>query len=729
MIFWDLIYYFRVSIGIEKRSKTGIETYIYEAISYNKRKKGDILGNKGEDELGKKLLIGVFAVAVLVLLVLIDGSNSLGSLTAQAASSSSGSSGGQGGCVQGWRCLGDNQRAYQYKDCTWYPNHSPKEKANKWSACTDGKICQSTATSIECVKEPIPIQTDISIKIPSSFSLVKRQTAKVVNYQDMKIKLTGIFTNPVTNPECVSDDPTKPCPGAYFKEYVNVEISTPGGCGPNADPRCLGPPGFSNEFTIREGESIEVLGIKLTLRQVGKDKADFYIESLSKKEPVCGNNICEEGEAPFCPGGDIGACSRGTCPEDCEEAKTEKICPKGTNLCADGTCKAVCSSSSAAGGKSIPLGGSFVAQISDSGGSLVSDKGVKVETSLTSNEDDYGTDVAMEVARDSIKYLLIIPANQNINNKYFNLLGNKFKILSASSRYRYMMTIEVNGKSLRVKDGDAFIGENPDDPKWVWDIDINNKKPIIGIENNFIYNDDSDNPPKIGECIYLPNKYAKICLNGLTVDESTVDSSSSRITIEYVPNVNLKFDDSTENENSGSVSVLIAPGVKISSDKNPFKLSSLSSNVLSNDIWVTADGKIFYQYKLGKTMLMGNAPKTVFINDDLTLGIFKKGDQLYAEISKKGLDTVSPWFKINNEKITSLGNTLSLEETNELYYIYKGNGFAIGTKDEDHRTAYGIIIRNPKAHGSEDKVVLDIPGKQVYAQMSMSSSSIPLKHP
>ena len=47
------------------------------------------------------------------------------------------------------------------------------------------------------------------------------------------------------------------------------------------------------------------------------------------QKPACGNNICEEGEAPFCPGGGIGACSRGTCPEDCKSTCGDGICEKG----------------------------------------------------------------------------------------------------------------------------------------------------------------------------------------------------------------------------------------------------------------------------------------------------------------------------------------------------------------------------------------------------------------
>lgn len=159
------------------------------------------------------------------------------------------------------------------------------------------------------------LPSDVSIRIPSAFSLVNGQTAKATNYQDMRIKLTGIFTNP----ECK----TGPCPMSDFQEYVKVEISIPGGCGPNADPECLGPPSYFKEFTIREGEIVEVEGSKLTLRQVDKDKADFYIEFLTKQQPVCGNNICEDGEANDCPPCGSESCTTrvcrvGTCPKDCE---------------------------------------------------------------------------------------------------------------------------------------------------------------------------------------------------------------------------------------------------------------------------------------------------------------------------------------------------------------------------------------------------------------------------
>jgi hypothetical protein len=101
------------------------------------------------------------------------------------------------------------------------------------------------------------------------------------------------------------------------------------------------------------------------------------------------------------------------------------------------------------------------------------------------------------------------------------------------------------------KDGDEFVGgdevcrnNDPDDPD-CWEFDIANlgsglatevpqngdasdiigkgcdssrcNGTIIGLQNDFSINDDTDNPPGEGECIDLPNNYISICFDSLTV--------------------------------------------------------------------------------------------------------------------------------------------------------------------------------------------------------------------
>src|SRR3989344_6825859 len=87
-------------------------------------------------------------------------------------------------------------------------------------------------------------------------------------------------------------------------------------------------------------------------------------------------------------------------------------------------------------------------------------------------------------------------------------------------------------------DGDPYVGEDKDDPKWVWDIGNLNTKgttiisnnasngamiatgsgSFIGIENDWNYRDGSDaDAVEVGECIDLPNSYVSVCLDSLTV--------------------------------------------------------------------------------------------------------------------------------------------------------------------------------------------------------------------
>ncbi|MEK6951405.1 MAG: hypothetical protein AABX29_00150 [Nanoarchaeota archaeon] len=146
---------------------------------------------------------------------------------------------------------------------------------------------------------------------------------------------------------------------------------------------------------------------------------------------------------------------------------------------------------------------------------------VRIENSQTSYEQDYGTEVVIEADRDSIRYTL----NGNpLSKNSFTLMSQKFaigKIVSSTSLY-------LNGKL--VKDGDAFVSENLDDPNWVWDLErLTSNNPVIGIENDFVMNDPSDtpSPPKVGECIYLPYNYASICLDKLVTVDGKVKAKVS----------------------------------------------------------------------------------------------------------------------------------------------------------------------------------------------------------
>ena len=268
---------------------------------------------------------------------------------------------------------------------------------------------------------------EIEVKVPSSFSLSESQTARVVNYQDMRIRLNRIiittsggtckefedrsknyiigeiivgfkpdvtlqqakevveslgvsikkvdqvifndlhfllisvppdqekiFINNFSSSSFVRYAELNGC-GAMLlgteaappPPFAKITVLSPGGCGPNADPRCLGPPGFSKDYTIFEGETIDVQGLKITFSGVARGNVLANFEISTK--PACGNNICEESEANYCPPCVNAnppckvACKVGTCPQDCQQkcAPENEFCGgiAGITCCSGLTCK------------------------------------------------------------------------------------------------------------------------------------------------------------------------------------------------------------------------------------------------------------------------------------------------------------------------------------------------------------------------------------------------------
>lgn len=155
---------------------------------------------------------------------------------------------------------------------------------------------------------------------------------------------------------------------------------------------------------------------------------------------------------------------------------------------------------------------------------------VTVENATTSHEDDYGNDTFLEANRDSLKYYYIFDDPISINSATLSnplsirFLGQTLKIIDASNDGT-KLTAYIGKKIITIVDGDAYFDENIDDPNWVWNfgnLNVNKKTtiktdsefegPYIGIENDFVYDDASDNPPGIRDCINFPKKYIRVCL-------------------------------------------------------------------------------------------------------------------------------------------------------------------------------------------------------------------------
>ncbi len=345
------------------------------------------------------------------------------------------------------------------------------------------------------------------------------------------------------------------------------------------------------------------------------------------------------------------------------------------------------------------------------------------------------------------------------------------------------------------KDGDAFIGENENEPNWVWDTGslatsastsitqtnagtIASTGPKIGIVNDFLRQSASQNPPGMGECLDLPNNYASICLDSLTVKDE-----------DYMT-VNIELDKNEDTSRSGQVwggtSQNVIRFTTPTDHGFIIKANSLDENANSsvdrktNKIWVASNGTsaagiplVIYYFDPDKSPTMQFAGTALLINasdgDGTAYSPRTKGEQqlflLNYESSKDSNvnftatlagsgptvndtivfkvqqnadstndleadgDIININFTLTAEggNFSSLGRSASTEEDGELQAsptLTNATAYSIGKKDVNLRTRYGTIIKDPKSNGASDKVVLAIPGDIVKAKVVVKGTAV-----
>ncbi len=320
-------------------------------------------------------------------------------------------------------------------------------------------------------------------------------------------------------------------------------------------------------------------------------------------------------------------------------------------------------------------------------------------------------------------------------------------------------------------DGDAYVGEDEDDPEWVWDIgnlntigstslsnsltaevNASNSGPFIGVELDWDYRDSGDAEAlEVGDCVSLPNNYASVCMDSLTVSDDdymklTFELAESQSLGESklpglpttVDTINVKAGD------SDGIKLLQSALSNLTKDKSTQEVWIYSSNSSTNAVFYkdkdnsnkktyagnvsgTGDG-LFAQLVLGDTKdtnlqlnLSGSPGSNAPVSTGgqlVVLGIESIGDSTTDLIS--GTDHLYTYWMNASDGMQSLGVTKSSEEASETVWGYTSPGTSftnIGTKDEDHRTRYGIIVKDPKSGGASDRVEFMIPGDQVQANV------------
>ena len=298
-----------------------------------------------------------------------------------------------------------------------------------------------------------------------------------------------------------------------------------------------------------------------------------------------------------------------------------------------------------------------------------------------------------------------------------------------------------------VRDGDNYI---PNDLDWNWDLEgLLSPDFQFGIENDFVANDPSDNPAPlgIGGCYGLPDDYVKLCFNGIR-QHSQQDAPS------LYKDLTFEFDQAVDFTRAGFPTWTSEPAVSIRYfEENGLTLISsnldaLSSDVTTDRVWLyhnsiqiddvmvfyeNIDGDITYAgkirdiyhdfLKIKRELDQGNFQSTMDFTlteypsiNTLGLVFVIQGYNVYEELNTK-------WKLTPAGKFISLGQLQSWEEADELSWADGTMSLNIGTKDEDHRSKYGIIVRDPKSYGASDKVVFFLPRYQVKALISIYGPS------
>ena len=323
------------------------------------------------------------------------------------------------------------------------------------------------------------------------------------------------------------------------------------------------------------------------------------------------------------------------------------------------------------------------------------------------------------------------------------------------------------------QNNDPFIGEDENSPNWKWTIGnlatkgdtildstaaklgvINvtvTSGPYIGVYNNFRKTSANDNPAGVGECYDLPNNYASICFDSLTV----ADDEYFTLTVEYVKDAALDETGLTGVSASTPAIYIHASGdnrFKIPADWLPqgnFTLNNATRK--TSEIWLTNLGlsatdnvtSMFIRDKdntpdirfignITGSQALGSATGFAQINfkdtkdNNINLTLKNESRDTYQVVLEVNGDSTAELpahfdnIKINftvGDKVNfdRMGANDAEQEAEELLWGLANK--TIGNKDENHRTYYGIIIKDPKSNGAIDQAVFEIPADHIQGNI------------
>lgn len=171
------------------------------------------------------------------------------------------------------------------------------------------------------------------------------------------------------------------------------------------------------------------------------------------------------------------------------------------------------------------------------------------------------------------------------------------------------------------KDADAYIGESLTDPQWIWNLNIvETNKMSVGIENDFVKDDFSDNPITYNGCYTLPENYAKLCMY-------PKNESAAKVEIKTGNDNYFKYNTGWSGDLDVTIGVTAGNGIRKS-------LGYYCSRSWYTDCLVKhpSDGGVIRLYNI-------DSPS---IENAQTSSETEYGDDMYMEVLKKSITYVYP---------------------------------------------------------------------------------------
>jgi len=295
--------------------------------------------------------------------------------------------------------------------------------------------------------------------------------------------------------------------------------------------------------------------------------------------------------------------------------------------------------------------------------------------------------------------------------------------------------------------GDEFIGEDEDEPEWVWKIGKFNEtasEHYIGVEYNYKTYRAKDDIRYVGEGYVLPNNYAAVTLDSIT-DADYQDVKVYFLEREDLYNTSLvaELPGKPDEGVIADANILVVEAEsKDSIVVGGFKTNKIAFYVGGDDVYTFAydnDGeysptKKWRAIQMNKTVKATPTPITeidiaeievgdTFLNvgfKDIT-AIATTGDytgNLTISHKKTGAEILS----VTLSNLSNLDRFGANQDDADAGDIFFGKN-DVSTKDYSYMDAYGVKISEGTTVESEadsDEITLSIPEEKVFAKVSVS---------